>query len=758
MTNPSGGGFEYTDDSVVARLSFDVPAQALTDVSQLTQALSAMATQQEALARSTGSWLDYMNQVPQIMERASQTYREAITQMERMSYIQNEMGGGGGNVGTAASAGPQGGYSTAAPAGYVNPFASQMFGMGMTPDLTTAQQHMAGMATQDPRLYANMMAARGQAVNPALMGMMGGAVAGATGQGGQGGSGGGMGWGAAAPGSMSSQPTQSQRDSAAPPDPTQGGASKKAEPQNVPADPPEDAPTWQKQAAGAINGAQNLVNEARNTGGGRSHALGMASLGLAGAAKMMSRGGGGDGEEGGGGGFGRLAKGAAGVGAGIWAFNKAQDIGEGIQKYTQLGSVQGGDAGTGMGYEAQARLLALNPFITTQQARQAMQMALSEGFKGGDFDTVQDYMLSNFKDMGVQFSTSMALAKAGIYSGSSAGDATTASSDLLKSMFQLSREGGASFTERQQQATDVSQQLAGLGLSQEDINRGILGTQEGYADNKLLRDTSTDRMAQGMQNPLLLAGVGQRNHVTGYLPEAMAPALQAAGMDTDEIMNDAYKFFAQQAQRSSPGNKLNAVAMFMRLMSQQGVTMTYEEATQRYDAVLGGDDPVKKANERVANADKNDKKPFMSQVGEYLGTFTKPFAGAVDAIGDAMSNDWPDAWKALTDPYKDDSTNTFAGPASEGPGQKNKDQFAAAGRAPAPPPTSAQQAGPTVRTQGEVSGRVTITVDQSGRVTAPATIDLTGQQKSANTGYGSAQLNNPPPGDPSYGHAFRGMS
>ena len=80
-----------------------------------------------------------------------------------------------------------------------------------------------------------------------------------------------------------------------------------------------------------------------------------------------------------------------------------------------------------------------------------MQMALSAGFKGGEYDTIQDYMLSNFKDLGVQFATSMDYAKAAIYGGSAPGEAASQSTALLKSMSHLSSQGGAAFPQRQEQ-------------------------------------------------------------------------------------------------------------------------------------------------------------------------------------------------------------------------------------------------------------------------------------------------------------------
>lgn len=737
MTSPSGpSNFEYSDDSVVARLSFDVPPQALTDVSQLTQALSAMATQQEYISRSTGTWLDYMQQVPQIMERANQSYREAITQMERMSYIQGEMGGGPGpNVSPGATAGPTGGgYTTAAPAGYSNPFAGQFFGMGMTPDLTSAQQHMGMMASQDPRLYANMMAARGQAVNPAMMGAVGGAVAGATGQGGVGNTGGGQGWGNAAPGSQSPQATQTSRDSASPPDPTQSGQGKSSEQQNIPATPHPDAPAWQQAIAGGINSAQQVVNEAQASGGRNSKLLGMASAGLGGAASLMNKYASGDDM----GKLGTVAKGigaAGAVGGAAWMFNKGQDAGEMLQRYQQLGSVQGGDMGTGMQYEAQARLLALNPFITTQQARQAMQMALSSGFRGGDYDTIQDYMLSNFKDLGVQFSTSMDIAKQSIKSGETAGQATAGTRETLQSMYELSRTGGASFPERQEQFQNTFDSLTGMGVNAESARRASVGLQEGYGDNMALRDSIDKIGIQSAGSPTLMQLAAQKAGVTGVLPGALPAALAEKGIDPDEAMLSGAKQIAEFC-KGYP-ERLNRIAAFQALMGQQGVQLDFQQAEAMYDKVTGEKSPTEQANENIDRASKTDNRPILSKAKSYLTGLGKYTGGALAAAGDVLGGHYSDAWHDLTQ-------NPFSSEKDESKG--TADLFAKGGRTPQEPPKTPQDVKP-VQTEGQVSGQVTITVDQSGKVNAPSTIQLTGQQKSANAGWGNSTLNNPGPGD-----------
>lgn len=750
MTSPNNpSNFEYSDDSVVARLSFDVPPQALTDVTQLTQALSAMATQQEYIARSTGSWLDYMQQVPQIMERANQAYRESITQLERMSYIQNEMSAGpGGNISPGATAGPQaGGYSTAAPAGYINPFAGQFFGMGQTtPDLMGAQQQMASMAQADPRMYANMMAARGQAVNPALLGMVGGAAG--VGQG-MGPTGGGQGWGNAAPGSQSPQATQTGRDSSAPPVPTQSGAPSTSEPQFTPATPHADAPAWQKAATDAIGMGQQVVNEAGAGGGGGRAAglLGMASAGMGMAGKLAEK----YPNLMGGNTAGRLAslgKGAGAVGLGAAAMGLSQNIGEKVQQYEQLGAVQGGGAIQGAQYEAQARMLALNPFITTEQARSAMQMALSAGFKGGEYDTVMDYMLKNFKDMGVQFSTSKDLITQRMIGGESAGEAGAGTRDLLETLHALSAGPGASFNSRQDQAVELTTRLTQAGVDPESAARASIGLQQGYGDNMALRESITRIGGDIGASPQLMQLAASKVGVNGLLPGALQAGLAEAGYDNDELVEIAAGQIAEYV-KGYP-ERLNRIAAFQALMAEQGVQMSFEEAEAMYDKVTGEKKPTETANENIAKLGKDGapRGGFAEGAGDFVKKLAAPVTKPLGAIDNFLKGDFGGGFREMFS-FSEEETN---------PDQQLENMagsFAGSGRAPKEPPSTPQDAALTpVRTEGQVSGEVRITVDQAGRVSAPPSIQLSGQQKSANAGYGSAQLNNAPPGDPAHGHAY----
>lgn len=767
MTTPES--FEYNDDSVVARVSFDIPGQALNDIGQLTQAMGAMRTQLEAISRAQSDWLGYLNEVPEITERANQMLREQITLLERMSYIQNEIGGsnlvGGGGTGYAGSgpgAAGGGGYSTAAPQGYVDPWGRGTPGMGMgmaggggnAGAAAEVERELRQISGEDPRLEANMASSRGMAVNPALLGMLGGGVAAAIGRG-----------NSKRAGATTRQATSKKRDSSSSPDPDEGGAPDTSEPQNIDSEPHEGAPAWQKITALA----SQILSEGEGGKGGRiKDTVGKVGGLLRGG--IGSAVGGAIGNKAGGTikdmlmGMLKTPAGAvtAGVGAGAAAFGVAQNLGERYTQFQQLGSVQGGDAMTGMKYEAQARIMALNPFITTQQARQAMQMALKEGFRGDNYDTVQDFMIQNFKDLGVSMGQSMELMKSQVKGLSEDDDQSGVKSDLaetINTMKELSAEGGSSLPERINQLQEVSEVLASKGFSPESINRSAIGLQEGYGDSMALRDSIGSISNQVADSDMLNVLAGQQVGITGRLPGVTGKALSDAGYDQDEILFMAAKTVAGYA--SGFPEKIDRIGNFMMMMGQYGVSEIandYEKAEALYDKVTGEESPVARANNRVARQGK-------TQTGG--GGMRSPSGGPVTSSNPADAD-----WNRRHDNYTpsenaagmaEDFEKAGRGSPSFAPSSAAMDQAGVASMAsmyspsgnPTPPiPQSTAQVQQTINTQGVVTGEVRITVDQQGRVGAPSVIQLTGTQKAANSGYSSSQLNNAPPGDPLHNHAF----
>lgn len=760
MTSPDNGGFDYTDDSVIARVSVDVPESALSDITKLSEAMAAMRNQLAAVADAQEKWLGFVGQMPDLIDGTNEAIQKQITLLERQSYLQSGgtfTGAAGAYAGGGGGGGPAG-YSTAAAPGYGGgPWqggtpgmgigaATAMMGGGM--NRAEVSERAASIAESNPGLEANIESARGDggAVNPALAAAAG---AGATAVARK------FGLGKKDIGNASPQKTGGDRNSSAPPG--KDGAPITSPDQNTPGDPNVNETDDVKRE----NLITQVLNEFKGGKDGRAMRIGGLLLSAAGR-QVFNRGNGAGGPadpndaaagSGGGtssgllGGLGSMASSiikspagmaAGGLGLGALAFNKVQDIGERVTDFQQLGSVQGGDYMTGMKYEAQARMMALNPFITTQQARQAMQMALKEGFRGDNYDTVNDFMISNFKELGISMGQSMELMKSqvkGMGENDSEKGVRKGLDQTLNTMKEMSKEGGLSLPERVNQMQQMSSELSAQGFGPEAINRAVLGTQEGLGDSMALRESAGRITTQTTGSSMLMTLAAQKAGVTGMLPNALPAALERAGLDPDEIRDMAASQIAGYV--SGYPDPLNRIAGFQMLMGQYGVELTFPEAEALYNKVSGGKAlPSQQANNKVARQGKT----------ETGGSFAGRGGGRTSSS--AADSDW-----TKNHPSYSPSENAAGVSENFDAAGRGGSNFAGTGRPPVPPPSSPQP-GTVINSSGMVTGNVTITVDKNGNVTAPATIQLTGTQKSSYAGYGSSQLNNAPPGDPSYNHSW----
>lgn len=733
MTNPEGS-FEYNDDSVVARVSVDIPTQAVTDIAQLTTAMSAMRTELEAISRAQSSWLDYLQQMPTIVEQSNQALRNQITLMERMSYLQGEIGptggaggggvpafSGGGAGGREGGGGAAGAYSTAAPAGYRNPFEGMGAGMGARAG-GGGEAELAGMASSiDPRTAANMAAARGLPVNPAVLGTVVATAGGYLGM--KGGNGGNLGTGDPDPAdSQSPQQGNSERTAGKPSNQNQRGQSKDAPPQDEPSAPTEDSSPMRQAISEIMNGVKS------GAGGGM---LGKGIKFLAGGGAGM-----------------RAARGAGIAAAGLVAAHQVQNIGEDITEYQQLGSVRGGDYMTGIGMEIENRIRALDPFVNLNQTREAMQAAYGAGFYGQDVDEVQSMAITNFKELGISMqdtARTMQYALQGTNSKDDKGavlEERTKLDAVLNTMKELSADGGAAFPERAKQLQAAMGSLVAMGMDTDTVARGQLELQEGYGDERALKD-SIGGISQGvMSSPTLSMMAGHKLGITG-VPGALPAKFAKAGISDAQVLEVAAGEMARAVQ--GIGGYEDKVATFMQLMNQElsSNPLSYEQAEALYKKVTGKQAPSEVAAEKVMSqgTEKNHQtnwNPFG-----FIGDVLRPtlFARSLDDFKN-IPGDTLDAIRGYHEPSENaqNSAELFSN-------NRPSNQFSPSGSNSVNLPTSASQMPASVNTSGQVSGNITITVNQNGTVSAPQSIQLTGTQKSALTGWGSSQMNNLSPGE-----------
>ncbi|QIG58333.1 tape measure protein [Gordonia phage Skog] len=817
MTGPSGG-FEYQDESVIAKISVDVPPQAATELADLASQTRALRIEMEALSRAQGSWSEHVAAIPEIAQRAAQGQQALITQLERTAYIQRELGGSQPNVGAVGSGqaagaqerqqvdevsrAPQQQYNTSAPAGYVNPFHGMLAGLGMQQlgmpsnlqgqgmGLHQAQQYLQGMGQQDPRLYANMMAQRGHQVD--LSGIYGGPSTQRIGsqpaqgpqQAGQGGG-----------------PRQSQM----PPDATQGGAPTRPLPpghQQV----PESG--WQRGVIQGTNAAQQILSETTRNGsngslGRASRLLGQWAAGRAngsapngapigapggppagpggpggpgGGGGGPGSGGPGGGEEEGGGGplsgiTGKLGVAGTAIAAGA-ALNKLiQGAGEEYVKYQQLGSVQGGGFTEGVGHELAARVWALDPTVTKEQARIAKQVALSAGFRGQDRTNVEHFIQDSFEKYGLNQQQSGQLA----VNARAAGDTPAEKSQNIRSLagalednHALAEQGGASVQSRNQQFLQFQSAATSAGASQEDITKVNRALQSTLGKKDELQE-DLGRISTDMVNsPHFLTEAGSR-----LSPPVLAvtPSAQVAELSDKGKLDEAIKLQLQEVAKiatNGADSKANRAGIFRDQMSSLGVQLDYEEAEAMLEAVSGKDfsegydkglknspgreraiknSPLfpeqKKAlleRERKRSEDGGSDRPDRSS-GEKASPQPEGDGVAPPGLGfSRISQVSPST--GISTPSVQPASTRLSDPDAQAVARLGEASLGGGNKVPG-------------GMDGNVSGELRIVVDQSGKVTAPPSIKLSGHQTAVNYGMSGSGKNDPPPGDR---HADTGWS
>lgn len=203
---------------------------------------------------------------------------------------------------------------------------------------------------------------------------------------------------------------------------------------------------------------------------------------------------------------------------------------------------------------------------------------------------------------------------------------------------------------------------------------------------------------------------------------------------------------------------------FMKLLGQVGINIDMPKAKELLQKVLGGGAFTRDLDTREAQAASGSGRSIGEQAGNLLGPLASPFHAAAGVVEAALAPITP--WTT------EDANQQFSAAGSDFTdfGEQIGNYFTSPAdvAADANARTSARSAPPQARTdmidrsgnvtEGRVTGNVTITVDQQGRVSAPPSVTISGSQKATNAGFGGGTMNNPSPGDPAFQHAMPSLS
>ena len=775
------GGFEAGSDYVAARVSFDIDNSGVSSLKELTESLNNFRTSTEAANRTGSDFLKYLQQMTALTNQANEAQTNLVNTLQRMTDTQQAVMTGQGTQ-----------VSRGFPQGRVDPLSGMGGGSGAgganrAPTINDTSAFLGNMASQDPRQYFNMQSN----------------------------------WGNVRTGDV---PAHSPSDNDLAQHAQRHNARDKAQnDQNVASQMSDPYSPMQRRISGMTSGAAQLLGELAPGGDAMGFAQrGMNSLsGLArasgaaipalsegsasvpmagGQAGLASRG------------LGALAAfagtglGAAATGVGLLAGGNYlfQEGGQAVQNYRSMGQVRGGGLQEGLGYEMSIRSMALNPFITTEQARQIVSSGLSSGFTGKEFDTVTQFMANNLKDMNMSVAESMSLFKKNVVEGGMTQEGLAGALGGLK---EGSKTGYASLPQLEANYANTSASLINAGVP------GRSASQEAGAAAFTFNGISdlVDKMPQLVQSATSmgspLGGMMLNPQMSGVkLPPGTDPytAMESMGEGQTQATYNIIRYWAQRFVQSSGGNKGRAVTAFQQWLMEMFPDMDWRNRTmveKFLSEVIANPNAVAQGKAKNEQAQKEAARAKPRGTGQKIGGFISgqiQTAGAFlsdlgsNIFGKTPGEEWNwDKTKIASDSaaYSQSDERSaalenliqqYGGSGIEvGSGGKwgkldisNEQQLKdiTSGKLKLRPKDD-KSAGMTLAQIGDggksgfgggfgggannfsvapVYGTLTVTIDQSGRATAPATVALSPSTAGANAGRGGAARNDPQPGEPGW--------
>ena len=610
MTTPGGPGFSQGDDYVAARLSIDIPDDAVEGVREITQAVEAYRTTLEAAARAEADMTRYLEQMAEASKSASTAQQNLSANLQQYLSLASRAGI------TAPSSGvPQGGA--------VNPFKGLGAGIGgmetggmgsptgeRPPNPSDVASQLGNAQSTNPREWLNMQHARGGVTAQDTI-------------------------------SISPESIQELATKIARREHEERELTLQTQP--VPQGPEGEKLSGAAPANQRISRAGTLAGKVSNElGTGAPGLRGLAARGLGHLANMRKSsqapgragppatsgadsdidpstpGAGGDTPtDEGTMGLSKITKMIPAVGGILTSllavFGGIQSGGQWVQGMRNTAGVRGGAAGEGAQVEFKARMLAMNPFITSDQARQIYQAAMSEGYadatgSGPAADNVIDFMSSNLQKMNISVADSVKMLRGQVMGGGKGDPASVigaveALASELGAIKSLSRESKISTPDYVAAVSGTKEAMMKAGGGVEGSTYGAMLAEEvGSQDlttmgqfNELTSSAvSSGPKAAGFLRAFGGPGGTPRRDLGNLLPGAMVGYLVSTGQ-FDEALRNTMSHFAKIASMHERGDEKshrNAISVFQQYLAavapdHPGVT-DYRVAEKMYTEALAG--------------------------------------------------------------------------------------------------------------------------------------------------------------------------
>lgn len=284
--------------------------------------------------------------------------------------------------------------------------------------------------------------------------------------------------------------------------------------------------------------------------------------------------------------------GAAGavLGAGMVVTNE-------VTRATELGRIQGGGVDEGLDHRATIQTMALNPFITNDQARQIVMSGLQGGYSGDAFESVTDFMAKNLSEMNIQVADSVALLKKNVEGGGASVEQLGAQLSLLQD---IAGDNGLSMDRLAQDYTNISGQLVDQGMGGGEAGQLAISIASSFPKGPLQERGTT--IVSSMLSPQ--TGFGQMLATAlDVRPGDLTSVLE--GKSPEEV-NQLVTQQLQQIYEMSRGDKVT----FHGMLQQNQLSLTRNESDELFDMLARGETVF---GQGVENMDEQTKKDLTDQ-------------------------------------------------------------------------------------------------------------------------------------------------
>ena len=801
----AGGGLTDGDDYVALRLNLDIGQEGVAGVREITQEVERYRVAMEAAIRSEADMSRYADQMAESTKKAAEAQANLTQQLQTFMQLSGQVTGGG----PQGSGVPQGPHKAPWEPGTAGTGASPVPPGARMPnpsDVVYQLGDKAGGSHKDAASYLNMQHGRGNVPDTVSI----------------------------SADSIQSLATQiAEREKATGKKQDRGDGSSPQRPDTPSQRPPSKSDPYD-QFEDRVEGFSGLAKQVMNemgTGKGFGH---MALDGINYARKQLEQRAGKTnvGEKGGttddpnadpqnDGDVGNIAKGlgiAGGVlGVALAGYGLAQKGGQMIQGWRNIAGERGGAAGQGLQLSARADVLAMDPMIGQDQARQIYQAMLSEGYANasgsGGFGPNSAEDIKNFYKNGIK-NWNMDVSEGTELLRLSAKGTKISLVELAQGMDQLKRQaalpGGLSLSDQKRMAMQYAAQLESQGVSPENAWKNAINSSAYFAQDPELQGSMMNPVGRNWGNMERMYGGPGGTPLPGMQgvdPRWTDEYLQETGGDQNASLEAARtwaKKFKQQYKDTSDNTKLlkkgdpgftqwfNASMAFSDWLTTSGSQWAKLSGTAKRELYnqLCNDAAFQKI--KTDAQEQIDKRTTELTPTEHKGpgvTVNTPFGSVGVHVGKSEYYSAPE--QKIRDVFSDDQIKVVdeSGKVSdfdptneqqakdlgsgklrwkratdqgngitiaETPEGINKDFTTDDPNNPAGKGSS-DKSGDNKKT--EVTGTLHIKVDKDGNVSAPSSVPLTANQDAANRGVGTAQVNNPPVGDGPYmGGGFGGYS